>query len=1002
MAVMIVLFAAPVLIINLIFHELMENQHEAKVSLGHIQAMITQVDALYQAANSTNVRSSASIRSTGPLMDPLREELVRWNRSEPYAASEAVKRVSSAVDRLITANKRLLDYLESRERADLERLLRDEAMPALDAAESIVFATADLLEERTQSLDFWHNLADAITLSASVLILALLFWRLDGAQRRSDRLETERRELESRDRHIQAVLRNMVDAVIILSADGQIREASTGLLRVVGMPAELVRGRLALTLIHPSEQDAFALLLEQVRGAAGLEMRAEMRVGPAGGPNRTAEVVATNLLHDPEIEGFLLQLRDVTDRRQAEQAARESEHRLRSTLNQLPAILWIVDRRLTVTEAVGSGLRVLGLDSESVRGRSVCELIPDPAVRTRYLELFWHAMEGQAGEQEDHHFMGRVFQTYAEPLRGRDGEVVGVVNITRDTTDSWEAERALREKDRLHRLVTENSVDIVALYDPEGNTTYVSPAVEVILGYTPAEYIAAAVEEMVHPADLDALSESRRRGSAGEQVRIAFRIRQKNGPYIWFETLTRPVHDDQGELVAVVASSRDITERKVFEQQLELLAYHDQLTGLLNQVGFARVLTERLARADAEGTAVLIVDVDSARVVNETLGQRAGDELLSQFALDLSVAASPGSITARLGGDEFGVLLEGVGTPEQGMQVCRSIAAELDAPISVRGREMAVSISLGMALATRGSDQADDLIREAKVALRRGKREGTGPVVYDPSMSENAVERLELDAELRRALRQGSLMVYHQPIISLRDGTVEGTEALVRWHHPVKGWIPPNLFIPIAEQAGYVDQLGRWVLEQACRDAVSWIEQGLVPERFSVSVNLSPVQFQRVPLADEIAAVLRETGLAPQRLTLELTESTLMQNPAVARTVLQGLKALGIRIAIDDFGTGHSSLSYLKEFPLDILKIDRSFVSGLGRNLVDRALARAVISLAQALDMAVTAEGVESREQLTELGELGCDRAQGYFFARPAPAEEIAALLTDREPTWLH
>jgi len=559
-----------------------------------------------------------------------------------------------------------------------------------------------------------------------------------------------------------------------------------------------------------------------------------------------------------------------------------------------------------------------------------------------------------------------------------------------------EAADALRAKDRLHRLVTENSADIVALYDLNGRTTYVSPAIGAILGYSPEEYATATLVDLVHPADLAAVRAARHRGLGGEQVRIAFRLKRKGGAYAWFETISRPVYEE-GRLVGTVASSRDITERKVFEEQMEFLAFHDHLTCLLNRAAFTSEVADRLAGDQERRVAVVVIDLDKFKTINESLGQQAGDEMLVGFAERLSHAAGPEAIVARLGGDQFALLFETEShDPEIITRMSESLAASLDGPMRVHGHEVAVSMRIGLAIGRPGEAEAEDLIRQANVAVRWAKRIGSLPVVYAPSMSENAVERLELDADLRRAIREGELALHFQPIVSLADGLITGAEALVRWKHPRKGWIPPSLFVPIAEQGGYVDQLGRWVLEEACLHAAGWLEQKEVDHSFTVSVNLSALQFQRPHLAEEIALILTHTRLPAERLTLELTESLLMDDPATARRTLVRLKALGIRIAIDDFGTGHSSLAYLKEFPLDILKIDRSFVSGLGQNLVDQALAGTVVSLARALGLVATAEGVESAEQLAELRELGCDKGQGYYFARPMPPEELLTMLRNR------
>jgi diguanylate cyclase (GGDEF)-like protein len=499
---------------------------------------------------------------------------------------------------------------------------------------------------------------------------------------------------------------------------------------------------------------------------------------------------------------------------------------------------------------------------------------------------------------------------------------------------------------------------------------------------------------LIHPEDAPRLAEAMQQALSGEPVRVAYRIRKRDGSYLWVETNGRPVRDQAGRTTGLVTSSRDVTEQKRVEEQLRHMAYHDPMTGLPNRAAFEQRLTQALEAGDRrQRVLVIYLDVDNFKVINDSLGHQAGDDALMAIG-DRLRNYREGTMVARLGGDEFCVLLEGVEDADAAIGATERLAAALDAPLHIGGREFQVTYSFGIAMGTPRTSTPKELLREADVAIHYAKRQGKGRyVLYHPSMTANALERLELDADLRRAVRENQLQLFFQPVVALKSRTVVGAEALLRWRHPRRGWVSPGEFIPIAEQSGYIITLGRWVLENACREAKSWQNRFRPDVPLSVSVNLSAVQVQDPALVDEVAEVLEATGLPPECLTLEITETALMQNPEFTRPILQRLKSLGLKLAMDDFGAGHSSLHYLKQFPIDELKIDRSFVSGLGLNRVDSALVRTVINLATALNMGVTAEGVESPEQVAELIGIGCDRAQGYYYALPVPSEELGSVL---------
>jgi len=434
----------------------------------------------------------------------------------------------------------------------------------------------------------------------------------------------------------------------------------------------------------------------------------------------------------------------------------------------------------------------------------------------------------------------------------------------------------------------------------------------------------------------------------------------------------------------------------IAHQENRYKAFHDGLTGLPNRDLFLDRLQQALDRSSRDGVlrAVLFLDIDNFKVVNDSLGHKAGDELLTVVAARLRACLRPGDSAARLGGDEFVVLLDGVGDAGDANRVAERIAEVLDSPIELGERQVVVGASVGIALTADHGIEPDVVLRNADVAMYEAKKAGKGrSKVYDPDMFAQALRRLEMGNDLRRAIEQGELRLYYQPKVRLGTDTITGVEALVRWEHPERGLILPDEFIPLAEETGVIVPLGWWVLREACRRARDWGEQYPAALPLGVSVNVSGKQFQEADLVRGLAGILQEVGLEPSRLQLEITESAVMADTEYAAGLLRGLKGLGVKVAVDDFGTGYSSLSFLRRFPLDELKIDKEFVDGLGRSDQDEAIVRLVIDLSHALGLEAVAEGVETAEQLARLREMGCDQAQGYYFWESLTGEDAAALL---------
>jgi diguanylate cyclase (GGDEF)-like protein len=447
-----------------------------------------------------------------------------------------------------------------------------------------------------------------------------------------------------------------------------------------------------------------------------------------------------------------------------------------------------------------------------------------------------------------------------------------------------------------------------------------------------------------------------------------------------------------GALLVVVRAAAILIQRQ--QQTLAHQAFHDPLTDLPNRALFL----ERAGRALARGpVAVIFVDLDGVKLVNDSLGHLAGDQLLATAGGRLAECCTPGDTAARMGGDEFAVLLEDVSDPAWAISHAQRLLSVIRKPALIDGRELFPTASIGIALSTSDTLTAEPLLREADLAMYCAKTRGkNGFAVFDQTMASDAAERLSLETDLRRALERHEFYLHYQPILSLADGRIAEVEALVRWRHPVRGLVSPATFIPVAEQTGLIIEVGQWVLEQACQQAAAW--QSVFGDRAPImGVNLSARQFQRPELVAEVEHALRIARLEPARLKLEITESVAMQDAQATVQTLQALKDLGIGLAIDDFGTGYSSLAYLKRFPVDTLKIDRSFIDGLAEDAYDTAIVQSILALAGALGLSVTGEGIETVRQRDQLRLLGCDRGQGFLFARPQAGGELEVLLSAGE-----
>ena len=657
--------------------------------------------------------------------------------------------------------------------------------------------------------------------------------------------------------------------------------------------------------------------------------------------------------------------------------------------------------------------RITGFTAEEIVGHHVSRFhLPGPAGRRAADELLRVAATVGRASTEDwrvrrdgaRFWANAVVTALYSPAR----EVRGYAKVVRDLTEQREAENALRASESTLRSLLQSASDGVIVVDGTGNIVSANARAEQMFGYGSAELIGHPVEILVPVRLRDVHRGYRNDFVAAPRPRpmgrgLDLTARRRDGTEFPVEVGlgTAHVSETAGRLITAVVT--DITERKQAEAQLAYQATHDTLTGLPNRALFHDRLQQALRMSGRRGirdamVAVLFFDLDRFKIINDSLGHEAGDQVLRAVAGRLRDLVRPGDTVARFGGDEFAMLCAGLSGPRDAARIAERILASLGEPMSTVGGEQTVSASIGIALADRTPADADGLLRDADAAMYLAKQRGKDRFeMFDEQLREQATHRLEIENGLRRAVEQDELCLVYQPIVATSTRRVVGVEALVRWRHPTRGLLPPREFIPIAEETGLIVAIGDWVVREACRQAARW--QAVVgDEPFQMNINVSVRQLAEHDITRTVRQALESHELDPARLQLEITETELMTDPRTSVSVIEQLGELGVCFAVDDFGTGYSSLSRLRHFPVNALKIDRSFIDGLGREPADDAIVNAVIGLARSYGITAVAEGVEVHEQEVSLTRLGCEYAQGYLYGAPSAPATIDGLLASATP----
>jgi diguanylate cyclase (GGDEF)-like protein/PAS domain S-box-containing protein len=684
----------------------------------------------------------------------------------------------------------------------------------------------------------------------------------------------------------------------------------------------------------------------------------------------------------------------------AEVALRESEERYHHLFSRSREPLYVSRPDGSFVDLNQAALDLLGYDRSEMGQLVADEIYVDEADRRR----FQSAIEAD-GFVRDYEIRlkrngGGILdcRLTATVRRNPDGSIREYQGILHDVTQEKKAAEALRASEERFRSLIENAMDTITILDRDGTVLYESPSIERVLGYLPQDLVGKNVFAFVHPDDQGPLVKEFQRitGDPGRRTQAELRFLHADGSWRILECIGQNLLADPA-IRGVVVNARDVTLRKEAEGQLRHDAFHDKLTGLPNRALFLDRLKQLLRssrRPDHPGFAVLSLDLDRFKVVNDSLGHTIGDDLLTRIARRLEASLRPGDTVARLGGDEFTILVDGGEDLAHVTRVVERIQSELEAPFRLRDRDVYVNVSIGIAVSTTGYDSAEEMLRDADTALNRAK--GAGPArhaLFDKEMHAEAVRTLDLEVALRRALERDEFDLEYQPIVGLESRQVEGFEALIRWIHPERGRLLPGEFLKLAEETGLIVSMGRLVFERSLAQFRTWSEAAPAGRELGLSLNLSAKELTQPDLVKQLDDLIVRTGVAPARITLELTESSLMEQADLTLATLQELKELGVRLAVDDFGTGYSSLSYLHNFPIDVVKIDQSFVRRIGESEGSPGLVRAITALGLDLGLRVVAEGVETDHQRDVLRDLGCHAGQGTLFLEPASPDRAGRII---------
>jgi diguanylate cyclase (GGDEF)-like protein/PAS domain S-box-containing protein len=795
--------------------------------------------------------------------------------------------------------------------------------------------------------------------------------------------------------------------LVVISPDGVFRQVNRAFCEMVGYAREEVEGQSFRQITHPEDIARDEEHLRAIRAGGDIPPTVDKRFLRKNGAEvwvRRSAAVMRDAAGQPRfIVGAFVDLSEQRQKdRDVKRSAEELERHLhftRALLDAIPNPVYFKDREGRYQAYNRAWADLFGAATDWI-GKTAFDVLDERVARDHF-ERDRPLLERPSSTTYEAHMptdAGETRQMLYNKVSFVDqkGDVAGLIGIITDVTRYKETERALEASEARFRVLTESSIDLISVCDADGTMQYQSTALKRLLGYDPADTVGKNVFDLVHHDDEDHVRAAFRRIIETRQLSepVEFRLRHRDGAWRTFESLGTNCLANP-HIRGIVWNSRDVTDRKVIQQRIQHLAYHDNLTGLPNRGLLQDRLARSIARAERSGrrVAVLFIDLDNFKNINDTLGHDVGDELLRQVSRRLTECVRLEDTIARQGGDEFIVLLDNLDDGRNASIVAQKVLNSLRQPLSLGGTEQHVSGSVGIAVYPEDGRDAQTLMKNADTAMFHGKSLGKNTYQYFTAQMNIAVKRrMTLESALRRAVLQKDFVLHYQPQINLESGEVIAVEALVRWVTEDSGTVMPADFIPLAEETGLISEIGEWVLREGCRQAKEWQDKGLSKTR-RMAINLSARQFGDKGFLDMVTRVLAETGLAPGCLELEITESQVMRQTEGMIQLLNRLSEMGVHLAIDDFGTGYSSLSYLKRLPIQKLKIDQSFIRDITVDPNDAAIVVAIINMAKSLELEIIAEGVETAGQLALLRSKECRMGQGFYFSPPVSAQELYPLL---------
>lgn len=816
---------------------------------------------------------------------------------------------------------------------------------------------------------------------------------------------TERKQAEAALRVSEERYRNLFenanDVIYVHDLKGNYLSMNHAVERVFGYTQEEAARLNVAQIVAPDHLSMVGEKLSRKLHGSEKETSYELDCVRKDGTRLTLEVSSTVISENGAPVAIQGIARDVTERKSAEEAIRESENRYRDLFENANDLIYTHDLSGNFTSLNRAGERITGYTRDEALTMNITQVVA-PGSLADARRMTAKKIAADVSTTYDIDILSKDGRLVSLELSTRliyqKGKAAAVQGIGRDITERRRQDEALKSSELRYRQLGEGIFHQVWTAEPDGTIDYINKRT---LEYFAREKEQLTSEEwlkMVHPDDLE---ECRRRWAhstkTGEIYEVEFRLRRHDGVYRWHKACATCGRDRDGRVTKWFGTNTDIDDQKQSEEKLNYFARHDTLTDLPNRAEFMNHLRTAIDRAGSNRAAkfaVLFLDLDRFKVINDSLGHLVGDELLKQIGERLQKNIRPGDVVARLGGDEFTILLNRTGDVDEVIQVAERVQRNLSQAFDIDGVEVFTSASIGIILSDDIARQPEDFLRDADAAMYRAKEAGKARYeIFDREMHARNLNQLELETDLRRAVDRNEFELYYQPIVDLRTGTAKEFEALIRWNHPRYGLVGPNEFIGAAEESGMIVRIGNWIIREACRQLAEW--QRLSPEPLSVSVNLSAKQLMHPSLLEHVGGVLRETGLETKQLKIEVTESTVMEHRDRSMSVLNQLSDLGVSLSTDDFGTGYSSLSYLQQFPFERLKIDRSFIDRMCESEKSAAIVKTILMLGENLGIEAVAEGIETERQLESLLNFGCRLGQGYLFARPMKTADALYILTN-------